>query len=57
MLRSFRQKLFCFVLKIYFSLPQLFVMLLDILSVAVFVLRNRFVKRKVKKKKKKPTCA
>ena len=34
----------------YFSLPQLFVLLFDVLSVSVFVLRDRFVK-------KKPTCA
>ena len=41
---------FCFVLKMYFSLPQLFVFLFDILNVAVFVSRGRlnFVK--------KPTC-
>ena len=28
----------------YFSLPQLFVFLFDVLSVAVFVMRDRFVK-------------
>ena len=33
----------------YFSLPQLFVFLLDVLSVAVFVIRDRFVKKKKKK--------
>ena len=50
MLGSFRQfKFFGFVLKMYFRFPQLFVFLLDILSIAVFVTRNRFVK--------KPTCA
>ena len=32
----------CFVLKIYFSLPQLFVFLFDVLSVAVFVMREHF---------------
>ena len=35
---------FCFVLKMYFSLPQLFV-LFDVLSVTVFVIRDRFVKK------------
>ena len=40
---------FCFVLKMYFSLPQLFVFLFDVLSVAVFVIRDTCVK--------KPTCA
>ena len=35
----------CFVLKMYFSLPQLFVFLFDVLSVAVFVIRYRFVKK------------
>ena len=50
MSRSFRQYNFIFlVLKMYFSLPQLFVFLFDILSVAAFVIRDRFVK--------KPTCA
>ena len=39
----------CFVLKMYFSLPQLFV-LFDVLSVAVFVIKDRFVTEK-------PTCA
>ena len=39
---------FCFVLKMHFSLPHLSV-LFDLLSVAVFVIRDRFVK--------KPTCA
>ena len=34
----------------YFSLLQLFVFLFDILNVAVFVIRDKFVK-------KKPTCA
>ena len=29
----------------YFSLPQLFVFLFDVLSVAVFVIRDRFVKK------------
>ena len=38
-----------FVLKVYFSLPQFFVFLFDVLSVAVFVIRDRSVK--------KPTCA
>ena len=41
-----------FFLKMSFSLPQLFVFLFDVLSVvsvAVFVIRDRFVK--------KPTCA
>ena len=36
---------FCFVLKMYFSLPQLFVFLFDVLSVSVFVIRDRFVKK------------
>ena len=36
---------FCFVLKMYFSLPQLFVFLFDLLSIAVFVIRDRFVKK------------
>ena len=36
---------FCFILKMYFSLPQLFVFLFDVLSVAVFVIRERFVKK------------
>ena len=36
---------FCFVLKMYFSLPQLFVYLYDVLSVAVLVIRDRFVKK------------
>ena len=50
MFRSVRNSfMFCFVLKMYFSLPQLFVFLFDVLSVAVFVIRDRFVK--------KPTCA
>ena len=53
MLRSFRQDYFfvsfCFVLKMCFSLPQLFVFWFDVLSVAVFVIGDRFVK--------KPTCA
>ena len=40
--------LFCFALKMYFSLPQLFVFF-DVLSVAVFVIRDRFVKKKKKK--------
>ena len=31
--------------KIFFSLPQLFVFLFDVLSVAVFVIRDRFVKK------------
>ena len=47
MLRSFR--LFFFFLKMYFSLLQLFVFSFDVLSVAVFVIRDRLVK--------KPTCA
>ena len=34
-----------FVLKMYFSLPQLFVFLFDVLSVAVFFIRDRFVKK------------
>ena len=34
---------FCFVHKMYFSLPQLCVMF-DVLSVAVFVIKDRFVK-------------
>ena len=34
----------------YFSLPQIFVFLFDVLSVAVFVIRDRFVKEKL-------TCA
>ena len=29
----------------YFSLPQLFVFLFEVLSIAVFVIRDRFVKR------------
>ena len=29
----------------YYSLPQLFVFLLDVLSVAVFVIRDRFVRK------------
>ena len=33
-------------LKMYFSLPQLPVFLFDVLSVAVFVIRERFVKKK-----------
>ena len=37
---------FCFVLQMYFSLPQLFVFFFDVLSVAVFVVRDRFVKKK-----------
>ena len=41
---AFKQ-FFCFVLKMYFSLPQLFVFLFDVLSVAVFVIRDRFVKK------------
>ena len=41
---------FCFVLEMYFSLPQLFVFLFDVLSAAMFVIRDRFVK------KKKPAC-
>ena len=36
---------FSFVLRMYFSLPQLFVFLFDVMSVAVFVIRNRFVKK------------
>ena len=36
----------------YFSLPQLFVFLFDALRVAVFVIRDRFVKNFLK-----PTCA
>ena len=40
---------YCVVLKMYFSLPQLFVLLFDVLSVAVFVIRDRLVK--------KQTCA
>ena len=36
---------FLFLLKIYFSLTQLFVFLFDVLSVAVFVIRGRFVKK------------
>ena len=51
----------CFVLKMYSSLPQLFVFLFDVLSVAVIVIRDRFKKKKKKKKtekrKEKPTCA
>ena len=35
---------FCFVLKMRSSLPQLFVFLFDVWSVAVFVIRDRFVK-------------
>ena len=31
----------------YFILPQLFVFLFDVLSVAVFVIRDRFVKKKI----------
>ena len=46
MLRSVSNSLFCFVLKMYFSLQQLFVFLFDVLSVAVFAIRDRFVKRK-----------
>ena len=43
---------FCFLLKMFFSLPQLFVFLqLFVLSVAVFVTRDRFAHTK------KPTCA
>ena len=38
-----------FFLKMCFSLPQLFVFLFDVLTVAVFVIRDRFLK--------KPTCA
>ena len=38
----------CFILKSYFILQQLFVFLFDVLSVAVYVIRDRFVK---------PTCA
>ena len=34
---------FCFILKMYFSLPQLFVFLSDVFSVAVFVIRDKFV--------------
>ena len=51
MLRSFRQQqLFAlFVLKMHFSLPQLFVFFFDVLSVVVFVIRERFAKN--------PTCA
>ena len=56
MLRHFRHEyfiLFCclifvVVLKVYFSLPRLFVFLFDVLSVAVFVSRDRFVKNKIK---------
>ena len=33
----------------YFSLPQLFVFLFDLLSVAVFVIKVRFVKKRRKK--------
>ena len=33
----------------YFSLPQLFVFLFDLLNIAVFVIRERFVKKKKKK--------
>ena len=40
-----------FVLKMFFSLPQLFVFLFDVLSVAVFVIMERFVKNKAKTKK------
>ena len=36
---------FCFVLKMSFSLSQLFIFLFDVLSVAVFVIRDRFVKK------------
>ena len=36
---------FFLLLKMYFSLPQLFVFLFEVLSVAVFVIRDRFVKR------------
>ena len=35
----------------YFSLPQLFVFLFDVLSVAVFVIRERLIKKKEKKKR------
>ena len=34
-----------FLLKMYFSLPQLFVFLFDVLRVAVFVIRDRLVKK------------
>ena len=37
---------FLCVLKMYFSLPQLFVFLFDVLSVAEFVIRDRFVKKR-----------
>ena len=36
--------LFCLILKMFFSLPQLFV-LFDVLGVAVFVIRDRFVNK------------
>ena len=54
--------MFCFVLKMYFSFPQSFVFLFNIWSFAVFVIRDRLVKKKKLKKikeedKKKATCA
>ena len=39
-----------FVLKTYFILPQLFEFLFEVLSVTAFVIRERFVKKKKKKK-------
>ena len=54
MLQSFRPGIaFCFVLQMYFSLPQLFVFLFDLLNVAVFVIRERFVKKRRRKKTEK----
>ena len=41
---DFDSNSFCFVLKMYFSLLQLFVWF-DMLSVTVFVIRDRFVKK------------
>jgi len=44
---------FCFVLKMYSTLPQLFVFLFDVLSVAVFVIRDRSVRKNKTKNKTK----
>ena len=45
-----------FALKMYFNLPHLFVFLFDILNVALFFIRDRFVKKKKKMKKKEDLC-
>ena len=44
-----RQECIAHMINLYFSLPRLFVFLFDVLNVAVYVIRDKFVK--------KPTCA